>query len=212
MASPARTSPRPWRWATRSMSRRLAASSCWTMATSRCSCCRAGGALGRDQAEVGADRGAGEPVPVADFDGQPEPGQRRHPTQATQPPHHRGVVAVVGHLQDRLVQPVPPLAGHQHGFEVGVERQLRPGERQPLVAEPCLVPARPGRPAGVDDPLPQQQFRQPVPAAHQVTADVLPRPDQVPGGFLARRSAPAPRRSDPSATAGPDARHRGRRS
>jgi hypothetical protein len=38
----------------------------------------AGGFAG-DQAQVGADRGAGEPVPVPDLDREPEPGQGGDP-------------------------------------------------------------------------------------------------------------------------------------
>src|SRR5664280_2508180 len=51
---------------------------------------------------------------------------------------------------------------------------LQPRVGEPLPAEPVLVRAGPRLPAGVDDPLPQQEFRQPVPAAHQVATDVLP--------------------------------------
>src|SRR5215207_5832383 len=43
------------------------------------------GALRGDQADEGADAVAGEPVPVADLDGQLEPGQRADATQASQP-------------------------------------------------------------------------------------------------------------------------------
>jgi hypothetical protein len=47
------------------------------------------GVLGGHQPEVGADRAAGQPVPVADLGGQRERGQRRDSAQAPQPPHHR---------------------------------------------------------------------------------------------------------------------------
>ena len=39
-------------------------------------------------------------------------------------------------------------------------------------------------PAVVDDPVAQQQLRQPVPRPHQITAAVLPGPHQIPGRFL----------------------------
>ena len=42
----------------------------------------------------------------------------------------------------------------------------------------------PRLPAGVDDPLPQQQFRQPVPRPHQIPAAVLTGPHQIPRRFL----------------------------
>src|SRR5262245_41903036 len=41
--------------------------------------------LGRDQADIGADRGPGEPGPVTDLYGQRQSGQRRDATQTTQP-------------------------------------------------------------------------------------------------------------------------------
>jgi len=41
-------------------------------------------------AEVGADAGAGEPLPVAELDGKRETGQRRDAAQAAQPPGGRG--------------------------------------------------------------------------------------------------------------------------
>jgi hypothetical protein len=42
----------------------------------------------------------------------------------------------------------------------------------------------PGLAAVVDDPLAQQQLRQPVPRRHQVPTDILAGPHQVTGGFL----------------------------
>ena len=59
------------------------------------------GVLAGHQPDERADGVAGEPVPVADLDGQREPGQGADPTQASQPAHHRGELAVRGHLLDR---------------------------------------------------------------------------------------------------------------
>ena len=100
------------------------------------------------QPDEGADGVAGEPVPVADLDGQREPGQGADPAQAAQPAHERGELAVGGHLLDRGVEPVPAGLDRQHGLVVGVEGQ--PGRprgqlRQRLVAQPGVVLAGPGR-------------------------------------------------------------------
>jgi hypothetical protein len=49
----------------------------------------------------------------------------------------------------------------------------------------------PGFAAVVDDPLAQQQFRQPVPRRHQIAPHIVSSPDQVPRRFLLH-----PRHSD----------------
>jgi hypothetical protein len=46
-------------------------------------------------------------------------------------------------------------------------------------AQPLLVRACPGRPTGIHKPLPQQQFRQPVPHPHQIGAGILTGPHQI---------------------------------
>ena len=140
--------------------------------------------LGRDQSEEGADGVAREPVPVTDLDRQPKPGQRRYPTQAAQPVHHGSELGIGGHRCDRRIQTIPEGQGSQHGLVLSVESH--PGRRvgKVLAGQPRVVSTRPGRPAGVDDAVAQQQLRDPVPGAHQVPAAVLPRPHQVPGGFL----------------------------
>jgi hypothetical protein len=56
--------------------------------------------------------------------------------------------------------------------------------RERFVAQPHVVLAGPGTAAVVDDPVPQQQFRQPMPGSHQIAAAVLAGADQVAGGFL----------------------------
>ena len=63
---------------------------------------------------------AGEPVPVAELDGEREPGQGRDPAQAAQPPGDRGELAVGGHRGDRRVQAGPAREGEVDGFAVGV--------------------------------------------------------------------------------------------
>lgn len=54
-------------------------------------------------------------------------------------------------------------------------------------------------------PVTQQEFRQPVPCTHQILPGVLPGPHQIPGGLPHEPTEPAPRRSHPASTVGPDA-------
>ena len=72
---------------------------------------------------VGPDAGAGQSVPVADLDGQPERGQRGDPAQTAQTAYYRGELAVGGHRADRLVQAVPAGLGREDGLVLGVEGQ-----------------------------------------------------------------------------------------
>ena len=60
--------------------------------------------LGRHQAQVGADAGAGQPMPVADLDRQREGGQRADPAQARQAPDHRRKARLGGELGDLLIE------------------------------------------------------------------------------------------------------------
>ena len=161
----------------------------------------AGGGLGGHQPEVGTDGGSGEPMPVTDLDGQPEPGQRGHPTQTTQPAHHRGVLAAHSHLGDRVIQPVPAGRGEQHRLERGIERQLQPRQREMLPAQPLLVHPGPRMPTGIQDPLAQQQFSTTDAGTASNHHGHLPGPGPDPSPPPVPRSAPGPRRSDPSATA-----------
>jgi hypothetical protein len=62
------------------------------------------GALAGHEAEVGADRGAGEPLPVGDLDTEPDRGQRRDPTQAPQPADRPDQRRGVSHLHNRGIQ------------------------------------------------------------------------------------------------------------
>jgi hypothetical protein len=53
---------------------------------------RPGGVLGRGEPDVGGDAGPGEPVQVADLDGQGESGQGAHAAQAAQPAYDRALL------------------------------------------------------------------------------------------------------------------------
>jgi hypothetical protein len=64
------------------------------------------GVFGGYQPQVGANGAAAEPPPVADFRGQPEPGQRGHAPQAAQPGDHRGQYRIGGQRLDRAIQPL----------------------------------------------------------------------------------------------------------
>lgn len=98
-------------------------------------CCRFGdGAKGpgcargmfcRDQAQVSADCGVGEPVPVADFHGQSKCGQRRDAPQALQCPDNRGVFAFICHRGDRLIEAVTAVRDLMPRLYSPLERTLR---------------------------------------------------------------------------------------
>ncbi len=66
----------------------------------------------------------------------------------------------------------------------GVVGQLPAGLVEPLSPQPAVVDLGPGVAAGVDDALPQQHLRQPMPGPHQIAPDILPGPHQVPGRLL----------------------------
>jgi hypothetical protein len=96
---------------------------------------------------------------------------------------HRGVLAVGGHRLDRLVEAVPAGFSLQHGFVFGVKGQLQFRGVEVLLAQPHQVGASPRMAAVVHDSLTQQQLRDPMPGPHQITTDILPRPDQVTGSL-----------------------------
>jgi hypothetical protein len=105
---------------------------------------------------------------------------RRHPSRVT-----TGVNMLSPAIHgDRGVEPVAAGEGDQHGVVGDVERQLQPGQRNLLGAQPALVHPGPRLALVVDDPLAQQQLRKPVPRGHQIRADILAGPHQVPGCFL----------------------------
>ena len=142
-----------------------------------------GGELRGHQPEVGADRGAGEPVPVGDLDAEPDRGQRGDPAQAAQPSHRPGQRLGLGHLFDRGVEPVAAGVHREHRVEGLVEGQLHPAPIEVLAAQPVGVRAGP-RAAVPDQALAQQQLGEPVPRPHQISAGVFAGSHQVPGGFL----------------------------
>ena len=149
-----------------------------------------GGVLAGDEADERADGVAGEPVPVADLDRKGEPGQGAHSAQASQSSHQWGELGVGGHLADRVVEPVPASLDRQDVVVVGVERQTGRTAlelRQRFVAQPDVVLPGPRITVVVDDPVTQQQLRQPVPGPHQITTAVLASTDQVASRLLIGR-------------------------
>ena len=159
------------------------------------------GALGGHQPTVGANGPAGPAAPVPDFGGQPERGQRRDPAPAPEPGENSGIGTVGGHLRDRGIQTVPAIQGGQHGVERGLIGQLQARRGEGVQPQPQFVLAGPCLPAGVDDPLPQQQFRETMPgrSARPPTSPPPPRqrPDPFQGLVVIRGTtgAPTPRRS-----------------
>jgi len=59
-----------------------------------------------------------------------------------------------------------------------------------LITQPTIMQLAPGFAVVIDDPVPQQQLRQPVPAAHQILPGSFAGADQVTGSFLGQRGDP----------------------
>src|SRR5215210_2058050 len=64
------------------------------------------GVLARYQAEVGADRGSAEALPVADLNAQRKRGQHAHSAQAAEPPDAVAPGWLCRHLGDRAIEPL----------------------------------------------------------------------------------------------------------
>ena len=106
---------------------------------------------------------AGEPGSVADLHAERQSGQRGDTAQTAQPVHLVGEPRRGGHHRDLLIETIPRRRRAEHRVEIVVERRRRVHVVEPLTAQPQLIDPGPGMPTGVDDPLPQKQFRQPVP-------------------------------------------------
>jgi len=68
-----------------------------------------------------------------------------------------------------------------------VERGRERHVRHPVRSQPHIVFTGPRLPARIDESVPQQQFRQPVPRGHQILSGVLAGTDQIPGSFFGDR-------------------------
>ena len=88
-----------------------------------------------------------------------------------------------GHLRDRGIQTVPAIQGGQHGVERGLIGQLQAKRGEGVQPQPQFVLAGPCLPAGVDDPLPQQQFRETMPGRSARPPTSPPPPRQRPDPF-----------------------------
>ena len=132
-------------------------------------------------------------MPVTDLDAQGERGQRAHPAQARQAPHHRRKARVGGHLRDLLIERVAAKAGAKDRAVVVLEGRPGAGMLEALAPQPGLVARRPG-PALLEHPaVAQQQLRQPVAGPHQIGAGVLAGAHQIAGGLIVPDRAPSPR-------------------
>ncbi len=130
-----------------------------------------------------------------------ERGQRRDPAQAPQPGHYRGVGTVAAICVIAASRRSLAIQGGQHGVERGLIGQLQARRGEGVQPQPQFVLAGPCLPAGVDDPLPQQQFRETMPgrSARPPTSPPPPRqrPDPLQGLVVipGTTGARTPRRS-----------------
>ena len=93
----------------------------------------------------------------------------------------------------------------QHNRLVGiVERRLRRRRVEALPAQPPVMQLGPRLSTGIDDPVPQQPFRQPMPCPHQIRPGRLPARGSDHARLPRPGSVPAPTRSHPDAANEPD--------
>ena len=141
--------------------------------------------LNRSQSPIST--ASANPVSVADA------------AQTCQPPRQRGELAVVRQRDDLLVQAGAATGGQHHRLIRVLESRLRRRGAEALLTQPAVVRLGPRLAAAVDDPVPQQQFRHPMPGPHQILPRRLPSPDQITGGLLGQ--ARDPHRAQPRPTA-----------
>src|SRR3954447_23484882 len=128
--------------------------------------------LTRRQPEERPERLRPEACPVAELDRQRQRGQARDSTKAAEPADRVGKRRLGSDLRDRPVERVPPRLRLQHRPVALVEGDRKRSRVKALPAQPAVVGERPG-PRVVDDPVPEQQLREPVASTHQLTTHVL---------------------------------------
>jgi hypothetical protein len=124
--------------------------------------------------------GAGEPLEVADLRAQADGGERVDTAQAPQPADlqhpRRG-----GQQRCDLALEAVATVRERVDRSLGVEqRRLRRRPLQRDRRQPLPVAGRPRVPVIEPDPVPEQQLREPVPAAHQIHPHRITRANQVP--------------------------------
>jgi hypothetical protein len=87
--------------------------------------------------------------------------------QARQASRQRSELAVAGQCGDLLIQPGPPGRG-QHKRPYASSNAAASHRVETLPVQPPIVQIGPRLATAVDDPVPQQQFRQPMPGSHQI--------------------------------------------
>lgn len=128
---------------------------------------------------------ASEAVPVAELDRERERRQGRDTTQATETGDDRGEALLRSRLRDRPVERIPARLCLRDRTVALLEGEQERPRRQTQATQPALVRERPGR-SRPDEPVPQEQLREPVAGTHQIRARVLARPDRVPAARSAR--------------------------
>jgi hypothetical protein len=108
------------------------------------------------------------------------------PAKRAQPAHERPELRVGRDVREPLVERLAASGQPVARRQVVDERQLGVLMREGLRSQPLAVRLRPRR--AVPHPaVTQQQLREPVPTAHQIDADLLACPGEIPRGLRARR-------------------------
>src|SRR5207249_10068609 len=90
---------------------------------------------------------------------------------------------------DRLVESVPPGLRVEHPAVALVEHDRERPALEALSAKPAVMGSCP-RGRVVHHPVPEQQLREPVPGAHQITASVLTCAHEITRGLFLRLGHP----------------------
>jgi hypothetical protein len=141
----------------------------------------AAGVLGWGQAEVAHQLpGLGEPLELGDLGAEPDRRERVDPAQAAQPGDRLLPRRAGDQLGDDLLERVAADHDRVDRAEVLKQRHLRAALPQVELRQPSTVSDCPG--AGgvlIANVVTQQQLREPLPGAHQITAHRFPGPNHI---------------------------------
>jgi hypothetical protein len=143
------------------------------------------GVLAGDKAEEGTQALRPEALPVAELDRECECGQRRDAPQADKTGDDVAEGRLGRELGDRAVEGVAPTLRLRDGAIALVEGERERPVCEALPAKPSVVGERPGG-ALEDEPVPQEQLREPLAGTHQIAACVLAGTHEITGCLLDR--------------------------
>jgi hypothetical protein len=137
--------------------------------------------LRRDQADKGHEaRGGREAARIPEFGGDRQRGQVIDAAEAAQPLDARPQRLQVEQAAQVLLDGLQARDGFVDGPQIRAMRLLERRQWPQLRAKPRVVPLGPGLlRRGEAAPVAEQEFREPMPSAQEIGADILPAPEQV---------------------------------